>query len=134
MVWTSPIVLVLLNPVSKKPSVSQKSQALGLISSTAKKSFSPSVCCAHSSMYFRNFLPFPRLRAHGPSIMNSRYGSPVVGKRRDRPVRPESLLSRNRPSRRDAFRSQFGWAVCREFSRPLQAWILTLHQLPIVRR
>jgi len=41
LVWMPPIVIALLNPVSKNPSLSQKSLALGLIPSTARKSFSP---------------------------------------------------------------------------------------------
>ena len=125
LVWMPPIVIALLNPVSKNPSLSQKSRALGLILSTARKSFSPFFCHAHFSMYFRNFLPFLRLQAHGPSTVRPRYGSPAVRNPKDSSARPDSLSSRNSPNRRETFGSQFGGvsvkksvAFCRPGSRP----------------
>ena len=115
LVWMPPIVIALLNPVSKNPSLSQKSLALGLIPSTARKSFSPFFCRAHSSTCFRNFLPFPRLQAHGLSIIRPRYGSPAVGNPKDSSARPDSLSPRNRPNRRETFGSQFGGVSVKKY-------------------
>ena len=96
------------NPGCRKALSLPEGTPFGRDTQHGKKQFLPTACRARYSTWSRNFIPIPEFRAHGPSIMKPRYGSPIFGNPKDNSASPDRRSSKKIPRRNDLSGSQFG--------------------------